>query len=172
MVRLGTKPHLHPRCWSTLSRVLLLGLQVCYGTLLALPPRLASHHGHPNLALNLRMWSICSLVGLEVFLDVCGTSLNSSNSKMAGGRHIYSLTNQTIRLELLCLLLRRHRNIWPESVGSTGLSKHSCICWVSDGWRSRHRIVWRITPTEHRIIRSWGSLFFCASNADVITPTH
>jgi hypothetical protein len=50
------------------------------------------------------------LDGLEVFLDVCVMSWNSSKFQMAGVRHIYSPPTWTSRLEPLGTFLRRHRN--------------------------------------------------------------
>ena len=47
-------------------------------------------HSRAKLVLNLRMWSICSLVGLEMFFNVSRVSLNSSKFQMTGGTHIYS----------------------------------------------------------------------------------
>ena len=85
------------------SRTTAQGTQSCLlthlGTILAL--------SLTKDVLNLKMWSIWSLVGLEMFLDVCGSSLNSSNSKMAGRTHIYSPPSWTSRLEPLILFLRR-----------------------------------------------------------------
>ena len=46
-------------------------------------------HSRANLELNLRMWSICSLVGLEMFFKVSRVSLNSNKFEMTGGTHIY-----------------------------------------------------------------------------------
>ena len=70
-------------------------------------------HSRAKLALNLRMWSICSLVGLEMSLDACGSSLNSSNSKMAGVRRLYRPPSRTSRFEPLPFFLRRRRIIRP-----------------------------------------------------------
>ena len=53
--------------------------------------------------LNLKMWSIWSLVGLEMFLDVCGSSLNSINSKIARGRRLYSPPSRTSRYSFFCV---------------------------------------------------------------------
>jgi len=62
-------------------------------------------HSRANLALtltkhvlNLRMWSICSLDGLELFFNVYEVSQVSSNSKIAGGSHIYSPQTWSSRL--------------------------------------------------------------------------
>ena len=54
-------------------------------------------HSRAKLVLNLRMWSICFLVGLEMFFNVSRVSLNSSSSKFPGGRHLYRPPTQISR---------------------------------------------------------------------------
>ena len=51
-----------------------------------------------KLVLSLRIWSICTWVGLEVFFNVYWVSLVSSNTKMPGGCHIYSPPSRASRL--------------------------------------------------------------------------
>ena len=51
------------------------------------------------------------LDGLEMFLGVFVTSLNSSKLQMAGGWHIYRPSSRTSRLEPLPNFLRMHRCI-------------------------------------------------------------
>ena len=75
-----------------------------------------SNLSYPNTltykdVLNLRIWSPNIWVGLEVFLNMCGTSLNSSNTKMAGVRRLYRPPSRTSRFEPLLLFLRRRRII-------------------------------------------------------------
>ena len=62
-------------------------------------------HSRANLALTLtklvlRTKDLISVLldGLEVFLDVCVMSWDSSKLKMAGGAHIYRPPSQTSRL--------------------------------------------------------------------------
>ena len=47
-------------------------------------------HSRVKLVLNLKMWSIFSLVGLEMFFNESRVSLNSSKLQMTGETHIYS----------------------------------------------------------------------------------
>ena len=144
VVRLATKAHQHPRCWSTHKEYCFLatkslpwtqsrspwprvplrrftkkdgGLHVpctkmssplhtkpegrwrcrrvtktprmagspstCGGSLLESRHKVHNlTHSSAKLVLNLRMWSICSLDGLEMFFNVSWVSLNSSNSKL------------------------------------------------------------------------------------------
>ena len=56
----GTQPCSHTQTWASLA---------------------LSH----KVELDLRMWSICFMDGLEMFFNVCSTSLNFSNFKMARG---------------------------------------------------------------------------------------
>ena len=46
-------------------------------------------HSWAKLALNLRMWSLCFLVGLEMFFNVSRISLNSSKLQMTSVRRLY-----------------------------------------------------------------------------------
>ena len=51
-----------------------------------------------KFVLSLKIWSICTWVGLKVFFNLYRVSLASSNSKMAGGCHIYSPQTRSSRL--------------------------------------------------------------------------
>ena len=62
------------------------------------------------------------LDGLEMFLGVFVTSLNSSKLQMAGGWHIYRPPSRTSHLEPLPNFLCMHRCI---RMYSTGASSHS-----------------------------------------------
>jgi len=63
-------------------------------------------------------------------LDVCGTSLNSSNSKMAGVRRLNSPPSRTSHFEPLPLFLRRRRIIrrcLTKGVGSSDPTVFSTV---------------------------------------------
>ena len=51
-----------------------------------------------KLVLSLSIWSLSTLVGLEVFFNVYGVSPNSSNIKMVGRCHMYSPQTWSRRL--------------------------------------------------------------------------
>ena len=62
------------------------------------------------------------LDGLEMFLGVFVTSLNSSNLQMPGRWHIYSPSSRTSCLEPLPNFLHMHRCIRRYSTGASGHS--------------------------------------------------
>ena len=72
------------------------------------------------------------LDGLEMFLGVFVTSLNSSKLQMAGGWHIYRPSSRSSRLEPLPNFLRMHRCIRRYSTGASGHSELQGIRWGSD----------------------------------------
>ena len=72
------------------------------------------------------------LDGLEMFLGVFVTSLNSSKLQMAGGWHIYRPPSRSSRLEPLPNFLRMHRCIRRYSTGASDHSAPWSSRWVSD----------------------------------------
>ena len=69
------------------------------------------------------------LYGLEMFLGVYVTSLDSSNLQMAGEVHIYRPPSRTSRLEPLPNFLRMHRCIRRCSTGASDQTEPQGICW-------------------------------------------
>ena len=69
------------------------------------------------------------LDGLEMFLGVFVTSLNSSKLQMAGGWHIYRPPSRSSCLEPLPNFLRMHRCIRRYSTGASGHSVPEGIRW-------------------------------------------
>ena len=69
------------------------------------------------------------LDGLEMFLGVFVTSLNSSKFQMAGGWHIYRPPSRSSRLEPLPNFLRMHRCIRRYSTGASSHSVPEGIRW-------------------------------------------
>ena len=72
------------------------------------------------------------LDGLEMFLGVFVTSLNSSKLQIAGGWHTYRPPSQTSHLEPLPNFLRMHRCIRRYITGASGHSAPWDSRWVSD----------------------------------------
>ena len=72
------------------------------------------------------------LDGLEMFLGVFVTSLNSNKLQMAGGCHIYRPPSRTSRLEPLPNFLRMHQCIRKYRTGASGHSELQGIRWGSD----------------------------------------
>ena len=77
---------------------------------------------HSQSVLRAKDMSAKLLDGLEMFLDVFVTSLNSSKLQMAGGWHIYRPPSRTSLLEPLPNFLRMHRCIRRYSTGASGHS--------------------------------------------------
>jgi hypothetical protein len=69
------------------------------------------------------------LDGLEMFLGVFVTFLNSSNLQMTGGWHIYRPPSRSSHLEPLLKFLRMHRCIRRYSTGASGHSVPDGIRW-------------------------------------------
>jgi len=72
------------------------------------------------------------LDGLEMFLGVFVTSLNSNKLQMAGGCHIYRPPSRTSHFEPLPNFLRMHRCIRKYRTGASGHSELQGIHWGSD----------------------------------------
>ena len=69
------------------------------------------------------------LDGLEMFLGVFVTSLNSRNLQMARGWYIYRPPSRSSRLEALPNFLRLHWCIRRYSTGASGHSVPEGIRW-------------------------------------------
>ena len=69
------------------------------------------------------------LDGLEMFLGVFVTSLNSSSLQMAGGWYIYRPPSRSSRLEPLPNFLRMHWCIRRYSIGASDHSVPEGIRW-------------------------------------------